>query len=450
MKRVKQWSEEQGKGAPLPNDIVSTLSGLVRLMCLLEEEETKYIDLVRQRKTVEINRPKVIESLAIPISDAERLLDRWDYSELMTCIDTMALYYASPEEISNETIMRFKSLMAKTQRGLEEEKKEKLADQEWSRFQQRLKAALTTIKSRLRQSKADSPLVLKKMETVRSGYPELVQRYDLLKWHDFKFKAPAKDFIDSLVRVTLNQKVPVEVLPYITWETRWWNLPLPKSVEYLMLGTLPCLVFNFDRYIVAEATVTLRAGDYDKTFYGYRFDFSLSPVRLGFILTEPKVYQESATSFIIPLMLLAGLARGDMEPDGTSIVTRSPGYTTYEVMGFEEFEEEVTINDGFLKFLMDCCQEQSLSQGLLSKELADTMTARIIQRYERLQLAAAPSSELSGALSMYTIEELLGALARLGFSTKEAEAAIRALDMPKGVSLEGAVTFVLKHIGRKA
>jgi len=448
LRRVKQWSEEdRDKGVPLPNDIVLSLSGLVSIMRFSEEEENRYIDLVRQRKTVEINRPKVIEGLAIPMNDAERLLDPRDYSELTTCIDTIALHYASPEEIPNETKITFKSLMAKTQHGLEGEKREKLADQEWDKFWQGLNAGLTTVKRGLRQSKADFPLVLEKMEAVALGYRELVKQRDLLNWYDFKFRTPSKDFIDNLVKSALNEKVPSDVLPYITWETHWWDVPIPRSVEYLVVETVPCLVFGFDRYIVAEATVTVREGDYHDSFQDYAYEFRLNPVRLGFVLTEPRLYEESATSFIIPLVLLAGLARGDMEPDSTRIVSRSSDLTTY---GVEGFEEEIAINDGFAKFLVDSCQGQTLAQGLLVKGLADSMTARIIQRYERLQLAAAPSSELSGGLSMYTIEELLGALARLGFSTKEAEAAIRALDMPKGVSLEEAVTFVLKHIGRKA
>ena len=438
---------EHGEGKAVSATVLSRISSLCYLYNFCEEEDRHWIGLVRKRKKIELARPYVLSVLEVKLEDARRMLDDYEYGRFVDSIDHIALYYGEPGRVPNGILGQFTYYNEEVQHRLREEHKRKLAKEEWSRFRQGFTLMLTKVQTALRQSKADFPLVLNKMERVRLGYSEFVHKYSLLEWERFEFKIPTKDFIDDLIRDELNQKAPTEAFPYVTWETRSWNLPLPKSVEYLMLGTVSCLVFGFDSYIVAEATVRVREGDYDKTFYGYRFDFSLDAVRLGFILTEAKLYEESFADFITPLVLLAGLTTGKMEPDGTRIISRSSGSTVYEVIGFEE---EVTITDGFLKFITECCQGQSLSQGLLSKGLVDGITAKIIERCERLHLAAAPPSEPSGALSMYTAEELLGALARLGFSTKEAEAAIRALDMPKGVSLEETITFVLKHIGRKA
>jgi len=197
---------------------------------------------------------------------------------------------------------------------------------------------------------------------------------------------------------------------------------------------LSSLRWVFDRYIVGEIGITLRGGSYRKTLYDHEYHLSLSTLPLGFLITEPILYQQSAFSFSTPLVLLAGLARGETEPPGTRIMGRSSGLTRYEV----DFDKAIPISDGFLKFVMDACQGQSLSQGLLAKGLADPMTATIIERRQRLQLAPGQSSELRGVLSKmsssYGVDELLAALAGLGFSQEEARAAIEKAAIPPDLS----------------
>ena len=69
------------------------------------------------------------------------------------------------------------------------------------------------------------------------------------------------------------------------------------------------------------------------------------------------------------------------------------------------------------------------------------------------RVAAALPGELSGALSnissAYSVDMLLEALAGLGFSQEEAKAAIEKVTIPDDLSLEEAVRFLVKEIGRK-
>jgi len=345
----------------------------------LREKADHYIELAGERKRIEKNRPMVIGVLKPPISDAKRLLPDEQFEQLMGCIDSFA-DYGSPEDAPIEVSVAYENLLDEVKRRLEEEQRKRLADVEWDAFERRFDSMLGDVIKVL--GPADYDLAMKKMQRVKPDYPGLVRQYGLLNWTDFKPAPPRKDIVNKLAQDSMKDKLPAGVLPYVSYEARWWNFPVPRHVEYLMGDEgISSLRWVFDHYIVGEIAISLRGGRYRKTLYDYEYHLSLSALPLGFLITEPLFYQQSAFSFSTPLVLLAGLARGDMEPHGTRIMGRSSGLTTYEVEGFQD---KIAINDSFARFLIDACQGQPLAQGLLAKRLADPMTATTIERHQGL------------------------------------------------------------------
>jgi hypothetical protein len=118
------------------------------------------------------------------------------------------------------------------------------------------------------------------------------------------------------------------------------------------------LDFSFDTDIVVEAEIWLKPGE--KTFGGYGFELPVIegnnyPVRLQ----EPKFlgyyYMHFAASKLpstfwqrIPLLLIASLTSGEIEPPGATILEVSKSAVIYRI---RNFEKEVIIPAIFVDFL---------------------------------------------------------------------------------------------------
>ncbi|MCP8311341.1 MAG: hypothetical protein L6M37_00110 [Candidatus Methylarchaceae archaeon HK02M1] len=97
-------------------------------------------------------------------------------------------------------------------------------------------------------------------------------------------------------------------------------------------------------------------------------------------MTHEQIEIDDIATLLTPIILIQGLARGEIEPERCEIIDRSDNTVTYRVHGFEG---DMILTDEFLSFLKDLGKDEGL-KGLFKTlhrlGCMDDLTLEIFER----------------------------------------------------------------------
>ena len=286
--------------------------------------------------------------------------------------------------------------------------------------------------------------------------------------YDFSYLLPLGDKAryHKIAREWVSAIVPDELSQFITCSHSVSYRLLPCA-EYSLIDTVPCLDFGFEVNLAIRSEFWLKPSKV--IIDGYEFDQPLVqhpvPIRLeaGMIrrasyiapLREPHFLgyfpAELSTNDLtldelgyefwqtVPCVLIQGLLKGNLEPEGCTIIAAREGRTIYQV---ENFNEEVIIPDGFAQYLRKIGSWDSLTErGIINGKIA-TIMQRVMARAKNEQVSQVVTNEES---------QIIEALVSLGTPKDQAKtAANNILQNYPDVSLEERVKLAIQLLTKEA
>jgi len=210
------------------------------------------------------------------------------------------------------------------------------------------------------------------------------------------------------------------------WWGEWRYFPVPR-LKYVNRG-FPYLEFDVDLYIAASLHVQLPGGE-------VCFQFA-------------KPLEREAEKLKVPIVLLDGIARGDLRLLGKfKVVERDYHYVTLSVPEFGE----VKLWGALIPLWRSFFRGKDLGAALESAGLLPHGSGRLISQFlpEGVALGslAPPAQRALGESG--DASTVVSALMNLGYSKKEAEQALAQAQFPPGATLEEKITITLQHLGKR-
>jgi hypothetical protein len=244
---------------------------------------------------------------------------------------------------------------------------------------------------------------LHRREKNLSSYFRATARDKRYSGHSFEYilsEEERKDLDLTLVSVAnkqLEQLCSEDLRRFIVLPFRYYRCYYPLPSASYSFKEVPCLDFSFDIFAAICAEIWLKPGK--KSFDG--FEFSLpsidgknglslleSPRFLGYHYSISRPEDLNAHVFwkSIPLILLKGLLKGEIRPEGTTISVASDEGVTYRI---PKLEGEITIPNAFADYLrMIGTIDQMISMNILTKEVASIVKSELIELAQKCEVAS--------------------------------------------------------------
>jgi hypothetical protein len=269
------------------------------------------------------------------------------------------------------------------------------------------------------------------LQSLSSRFPYLSPILKAQPWewgHPFANPQPAPVDLDEVMASAFSTEEQ-EVLS--VGQKLSWAVSVPVA-SYLLAEEVSCLSLDSDIYTVIAVEVLIKEL-FDHEFDGITWTFSYPPHRLGWLwYVMPETMTEPGPT--IPLFLLDGLARGDMEPAGAKITRRSPPWTRY----YARLDVELELHDAFVGFLGSL--EPPWYTTLQNLGIIDEATAEIIRR----KLSTAPAA-LRSAPDLFTEEDFVEVVTSPSIGMSKAKARELYQEIPHNIPLEEAVKQILAN-----
>lgn len=245
---------------------------------------------------------------------------------------------------------------------------------------------------------------------------------------------------EAVIEQRVRKIIPARLAKFITCECEISYFLLPKA-EY-SLEELPCLDFNFDIFAIAEVRFWMKPNtvEINGCFFpmpriiheGYAVELK-EPQSLGYAYRLLTPGDFSPSSFYwqsIPVILMAGLMNGVLEPEGTKVIEATEVAITYKIEGLDD---EIYIPNNFADYLVKVKKNGDLaSLGIICEKVAATI--------EHLgQTSAVPAKA-----DVSDNSDVVDALVALGSKAVEAKKKVQAINFPAGATSEEKVKFALK------
>lgn len=253
--------------------------------------------------------------------------------------------------------------------------------------------------------------------------------------------------INRITKASLDKLIPRDFSKFIDWKYRTYYFLLP-SAGYSVEG-VACLDFYFDIFSVVEVNMWVKPGK--KSFNDYIFNLPwLEEHNCVVRLDEPKLLGYRYLLFTphnlgsvfwqtIPLILVSGLANGDMEPAGTTILEASEAGSVYSIEGLEG---NVTIPESFADYLREMGGIDGMAViGILSERVANIARNKLVQLGEEGQAEAFKNGQVTG----FADKEFTSSLTALGIPLKDAENLLGLI--PENLALPEAIKLALEKHG---
>lgn len=190
----------------------------------------------------------------------------------------------------------------------------------------------------------------------------------------------------TVVNKQLEQLCSEDLRQFIVLPTECYGRYYPMPSAGYSFSGVPCLDFKFEVSAVAYAELWLKPGK--KTFGRYEFPLPQieekacsvplkRPRLLGYhyLILRPENLSGYAFRQSIPLILLKGLLKGEIRPEGATILEASHESVTYQVQGYED---KVKIPAKFALYLRSIGSiDGMVSVGIIAERVADVVKAEL-------------------------------------------------------------------------
>ena len=363
----------------------------------------------------------------------------------------------SDEEELSRFIVREQELEARSQQeqAAREERINALYQSMAEKYDQWLKSIFLKLMKVLEHQKPDRTAALRKLTSNKPHLKPLVAAggFSLgLPVSKPALTGQAKAVLGALCREFEGDYIG-ELQEALDWRAEGFPFAFPYA-EYIDKGG-PCLAFTALVYGIIAFEISKKPS-FDKLIGLYRvkkgekkdegsfsFPFSFNyppPYFLGYHWHIVDLGR-SSESLIVPIVLLDGLSKGQIEVEGLKVKARQGDCTIYGVQ--KGSDETIAISDGFTGFLHRL--KPPWYQDLARLGVIDTRTSEIVQ----LKLAQATSSSTASQQS-WSDDDFIDCLTSpaLGLSAVVAKEKLKILkgkNIDRNISLEDAVKLALRE-----
>lgn len=404
-----------------------------------EERQRAAKDEEERKKKEDEEWHAAYKALNVPQADAEKYLDAEEHRRFIKSIaGSVQAYLDKGKSYINDSRPNDYLFYCDQIKQRKEKEQQKLAAVASARlFNHSVNEDINRLKARL-HSQRQSP----------TKYFGKDSRYTGQRFYDLLSPDERKDIFDTvqaMVKEELDELLSGDLGEFTSWKhTQHYRLFL--TGDYVLYD-VPCLDFSLDTEAVVEAEIWLKPGQ--KTFDDYVFDLPvIEENNHPASLQEPKFlgyyYLHFAASRLhstfwqrMPLLIIAGLTSGEIEPPSVTILEVSKIAVIYRI---KNFKKEVIIPAIFREFLKTAGGiDGMVSMGIVTQEVGS-----IVQR-KLPDVGATPMKQTleSTRTGGYSDEEFVSKMARLSYSKKDSEILLQHI--PRGLSLDEALKWSLEH-----
>ena len=207
------------------------------------------------------------------------------------------------------------------------------------------------------------------------------------------------DRVAAAIRNDFEAHLPAELSGDLSCHPTWWYFPL-LTMKYGYAG-IDYIDFKADLHVVADVEVKLWAGKHYWMVAGVGYSKNLEEAQLGHYakVFSPAELKIGRIQLIrVPLRLVQGLCDGELEPEGSYIISRQKN-VVYAVDGYAE---HVVLSDAFLEWLRSWAGRRGwvgLIQTLRRAGSLDGITYEILKKRIKEPLKSTVSLAVSSAVS---------------------------------------------------
>lgn len=265
--------------------------------------------------------------------------------------------------------------------------------------------------------------------------PPFLAAYRPDRW--CSLRQPVPEEVARWAGPQVEKKVPPELATVITWNVRSEVLVLPSATY--AVRRVPSLVWYFTIRVLATAGMRLAGTTITRSFRGYEFQMSVGRQELGNCYVGPASWSRQE-GFVTPIVLLAAMARGELEGDGVELIRQDGRSMTYHVTGCDQ---ECTISRDFRRFIMDVAKRETLAAGLLAAGVVDQLTAQIVKEKMSVQPAHLPVGGTTTGSDRDDVQ-VETALANMGYAAAEIKTMMGRESTPAGTPVEDRIKAMLE------
>jgi len=312
-----------------------------------------------------------------PTDDARRYLDSRDLTEF-----ELAVAQAVQAYLENGTaygtdlrILDYIRWLEKIEKLKKDEAQRLLATDAADKYNDRLNREIAAFASQLDHERTDLAgyfrAGIKDRRYTDRGFEYVLSQDDA---------ANLDGILISVANRKLGQLCSHDLRPFIGLPSQYYRLYFPLPKASYSFRKLPCIDISFDILAAAYAGVWLRSRK--KSFSKYEFSLPWMAEEKGFkkleqrkflgyhyLILRPGDLGEHVFWKSIPLVLLNQLLNGEERLEGCSILEASEGFTTYQVLGFEE---RVEMPDEFAEYLKSIGSiDELVSTGVMIEKVSN-------------------------------------------------------------------------------
>jgi hypothetical protein len=310
----------------------------------------------QQEKELRERRSVAFDAINPPVNDAKRYLNEEEYNDFLLAVSKAIDAYLEKGGGYPGHVKTFEyrwSLEKINDRKEEEEQKVKVRLVA-SEYNHRLNQEIKKLSSQLSHRPKD----------LSSYFYATIQDKRLLgPSFDYVLSTEEKDNLDStLVKIAnkrLLQIIPDDLRQFIVLPSQYYRMYFPLPAANYCLEEVPSIEFVFEIFVAAYGAVWLKAGK--KNIGGYEVSLPQieekdhlvtlqKPKLLGYhyLILRPEDLDGYLFWESIPLILIKGLLKGEIDPEGSNITAASDEEVTYRI---SEVEDEIIIPNSFAEYL---------------------------------------------------------------------------------------------------
>ena len=383
-------------------------------------------------------RKAAYEALDVPEGDAKKYLGKEEYSEFVDSIPGAIDAYLNEGEhhVMDKRAQPYLILVAKIKSLRRQDEAKSNAIRQAYRFNKELNQATEKLKEKLHTGKQNPSKNFKEKRTISQKLYSCLSR-EQRQYISQKVEEIAQEELKTLMLEPYRE--------FVKWENKHYYRLSPKA-DYVLDG-MPCLAFSFEIESVVESEIRLTPGS--KSFGGYSFSLPeidrgsyrielQGPVGLGFYYQYCSCAELPTIAWQnVPLTLVTGLIRGEIEPPGVTIIEASQSTVIYKV---ENSEKEVIIPAIFSEFLKTAGGiDGMVTMGIITHEVADIVQRKLTEVRAVLMKQTSQSTQPGS----YSNEEFISKMAELSYSGKDSEILLQHI--PRDLGLDEALKWSLEH-----